>query len=459
MLRVGSNICEARMDIERVFRGFGKLARDGMVPGAQLAILHDGQCQTVEFGVAEHGTGQRITRDSKFPIGSVTKTFTATLALALVSDGDLELDEPIVGYLPELRTTLNGPGAGLTLRHLLSHTGGLASNPDEVRTTSMRRHISECCRKLDRLHRPGAGFSYSNLGYLLAGRLIEVVTGMNWWEAAEAVVFRPLGITPHFVIAPSDAPRAGWPIVTGHAVNPRRGLVRPIGQSLAMVDAPAGAVAASAADMIELARVHMTRERPCQPVSAPVLHEMRTPVARAEPFGLADGWGLGLAIYRNGDRTWFGHDGSGDGTACYLRINRDLGIAVALTTNGSTGSSVWQRLAGELDPGLPIGCHNDRTAMTRTITPSRELLGRYVNGETEYLVTAVDHGRMHLSVDDEPFAELFLYDGSVFAIRDFETGETNQTGRFLTDPRTDEPGWLQIGGRLARRRGRAATAA
>lgn len=441
------------MDIDKVFRGFSKLARDSMVPGAQLAILHEGRCQTAEFGVAERGAGPVITRDAKFPIGSVTKTFTATLAMALVSDGDVELDEPVVGYLPELRTTLKD--ANLTLRHLLSHTGGLASDPEEVRTTSRRRHVSECCRKLARLHRPGAGFSYSNLGYVLAGHLIEVVTGMSWWDAVDAVVFRPLGIAPHFVVAPAGAPRAGRPIVTGHSVNPRSRRMRPVGQSLAMADAPAGAVAASAADLIELARVHTVRERSSQLISAPVLREMRTPVAGAEPFGVADGWGLGLAMYRNRNTTWLGHDGNGDGTACHLRMNRDRGIAVALTTNGSTGSAMWQRLVGELDAaGLPVGSYAGVRTLTRAIAPSRDLAGRYVNGETEFLVTMLDSGRMHLSEDGEPFAELTLHDGLVFAMHDIETGQTGQTGRFLKDSRTGEPGWLQIGGRLARKRAR-----
>jgi Beta-lactamase len=273
-------------------------------------------------------------------------------------------------------------------------------------------------------------------------------------------VFRPLGIAPHFVVAPADAPRAERPIVTGHAVNRRLRRVRPVCQSLAMADAPAGAVAASAADLIELARLHTVRERPCRLVRTPVLREMQTPVAGAEPFGIADGWGLGLAMYKDGETTWLGHDGNGDGTACQLRINKDLGIAVVLTTNGSTGFALWQRVAGELDAaGLPVGNYDGRGTLTRTITPSRELLGRYINGETEYMVTAIDHGRMHLAVDEEPFAELILYDGLIFAMRDFETGATNQTGRFLKNPRTGEPGWLQIGGRLAKRRGRAPAAA
>jgi hypothetical protein len=183
-----------------------------------------------------------------------------------------------------------------------------------------------------------------------------------------------------------------------------------------------------------------------------VLREMRTPVAGAEPFGMADGWGLGLAMYRHGHTTWLGHDGNGDGTACELRIDPDQGTAVALTTNGSTGFGMWQRLAAELAAaGLPIGTYDGMRALTRTIAPSRDLFGRYVNGEIEYLVTMSDHGRMHLSVDGEPFAELTLYDGLVFAMRDVETGATDQTGRFLTDPRTGAPGWLQIGGRLARK--------
>src|SRR5262249_50513397 len=68
--------------------------------------------------------------------------------------------------------------------------------PDRV---SRRRYVRDYCRSRLLIQPPGAGFSYSNLGYVLAGHLVEAVTGMGWSEAVESVLLRPLGIDPVFV--------------------------------------------------------------------------------------------------------------------------------------------------------------------------------------------------------------------------------------------------------------------
>ena len=446
------------MDLDLISRRFAELARKHLIPGAQLAVHHDGRTHTFEFGVQEHGTGRRMTRDSKVPIGSISKMCTATLAMILVSDGDLELDAAVGEYLPDLDEVARGR---LTLRHLLSHTGGLASDPDEVHPTSRRRQVLASCKGLDPLHPPGAAFSYSNIGYVLAGHLIEVVTGMTWWEAVDAVLFQPLEIEPHFVVAPVDAPRAGLPVVTGHSVNPALRRVRPLTQSLTMAEAPAGAVAASATDLVAIGRLHVTSEQRSSRLASPsVLREMTMQFPHAEPFGMADGWGLGLALYRNRRSTWLGHDGTADGTACHLRVDPDGGTVVVFTSNGSTGMAMWPELVDELNAaGLPVASYDGRRRLTRRVPPPRGCVGSYFNGDTEYVVTISDRGRILLTVDGDPFAELTMYDGLLFSMRDVETGEDDQTGRFLTDRRSGRIQWIQIGGRLARRRDQASEVA
>src|SRR5204862_3440360 len=123
------------------------------------------------------------------------------LAMVLVSDGDLELDAPIAEYLPELRRKAQDDGR-LTLRHLLSHTGGLPSDREHPGASTLRRHALDAFRELDPLDRPGRAFSYSNIGYVIAGHLIEVATGMSWWEAMEIVLLKPLGQSPTSVVGP-----------------------------------------------------------------------------------------------------------------------------------------------------------------------------------------------------------------------------------------------------------------
>ncbi|GAA3887079.1 serine hydrolase domain-containing protein [Saccharothrix violaceirubra] len=418
------------MDTDLISRRLSALAHDHRVPGAQLAVSHAGETWHREVN---------LTPGAAVPIGSITKTCTATVAMALVSDGDLELDAPLGDHLPE------APDA-LTLRHLLSHTGGLPSDQEDVRATSLRRYVRETVRSLDPLHRPGAGFSYSNIGYVLVGHLIEIATGMTWWEAMEEVLLRPLGLRAHFTVG-RDTDRS---IASGHAVNAATGRVVPVRQSLAVVDAPAGALAASASDLVAFGRMLAGGEPHL--VSASDLALMRTPVDDAEPFGMADGWGLGLALYERDGSTWVGHDGTADGTSCHLRIDPESGTVVALTTTGSTGFALWRDLVGDLsDAGLPVADYDPLRGMALPIPPPRDCAGHFRNGDTEYRVRPAGEEVLELTVDGEPFADLSLFDNLVFAMRDSDTGDTSQTGRFLRDPRGGGIEWIQIGGRLARR--------
>jgi CubicO group peptidase (beta-lactamase class C family) len=92
-------------------RAFPALARKYRVPGAQLAIHHDGETVTAEAGELEFGTGWRVGRDAAFPVGSITKCFTATVAMILVADGDVDPDEPVAHYVPGLGP--NGSGVSV----------------------------------------------------------------------------------------------------------------------------------------------------------------------------------------------------------------------------------------------------------------------------------------------------------------------------------------------------------
>ena len=408
-------------------------ARHHLIPGAQLAVHHGGATHAVEFGL-QHTGGPPMTREARVPVGSISKTFTAALAMMLVSDGDLDLDEPLAEHLPAAARL----GDRLTARHLLSHTGGLPSDPDEVTASTLSKHVAECLRRADPLHEPGDGFSYSNIGYCTAGHLIEIVTGMSWWEAMSAVLLGPLGVEAHFVVAPGGPQDA----VPGHAVNPQRRRVVPVHQSLTLVDAPAGAIAASATDLVRLGRM-LAGDGPRLVGDAELL-QMRTPVEGAEPFGMADGWGLGVALFEGG---WFGHDGTGDGTSCHLRVHPESGTVVALTTNGSTGFAMWRELARELG----VGDYDGRRELGERVSPPAECMGSFYNGDTEYSILPGETTPLRLAVDGEPFAELTLYDGLLFSMRDVDTGDASQTGRFLRGSPGRPIGWLQVGGRLARR--------
>ncbi|MEU7481583.1 serine hydrolase domain-containing protein [Lentzea sp. NPDC042327] len=426
----------------------GRTALANDVPGAQLVVRCGGEAWEFEFGEERHGTGCVVRRDSKVPIGSITKTFTATLLMVLVSDGDVDLDEPVVEYLPELRQALGANADVLTARHLLSHTGGLQS---ELIAADDRAALAASVR--DVVQPPGAGFSYSNTGYALVGRLIEAVTGMEWAEALRAVLLKPLGLELGFIAGAEDV----TPAASGHTVNRALRLVRPVEQELTPVEAPAGGLTASAADLVELARMHLDpRHGGIDPglVTPEHLAEMRRPVPGADPFGLADGWGLGLALFRSHGAGWFGHDGTADGTSCHLRLNPASGTVVALTANSSTGAALWRDLLPEL---RAAGIDLADSAATINAEPRAsipgECTGTYVNGDTAFSVV-VRGDELHLVVDDEPAARLAVHDGFVFSVTELAGGATGHPGRFLRDPRSGRIDRIQIGGRVAGRRGR-----
>jgi CubicO group peptidase (beta-lactamase class C family) len=427
------------------------LARKHQVPAAQLAIHHAGQTLTVEFGDIEHGTRRRIRRDTAVPIGSITKSFTATTAMVLVADGDLELDAPIADHLPELGTLAEQ----LTLRQLLSHTAGLPSGPD-CADVPVRRYLAEHCRERSLVLPPGLGFSYSNLGFVLVGQVIAAITGMDWWEAVSSILLRPLGIEPATIAGAGAG--AGRPVAVGHSVNAAAGRVRPVRQELATAEAAAGALAMSAVDLVELGRLHLEPGRP-QLLPAAYAARMREPVPQAEPFGLADGWGLGLAIFDTDEVRWVGHDGNADGTACYLRVDPVGGWVIALTSNANTGMGLWQDLLAELaGADLPVSPPRVPHPPSRVVAPVPGLNGTYVNGDVEYEVM-VRGGVAYLSVDGDAPARLSCHDGLVFSLRDPASGRPVIGGRFVRDPRTRSIHGLQMAGRLARRQARPAAEA
>ncbi|MEQ0563560.1 serine hydrolase domain-containing protein [Amycolatopsis sp. NEAU-NG30] len=407
---------------EQLHAVLSHLTRRHRVPGAQLAVLHRGEKTVVQTGVERRD--QPMTAVSPVPIGSITKVATATVAMALAADDDLDLDEPAGDVLG-----VSGLPAWLTPRLLLSHTSGLPSDPADGAGSCLRQ-----IRAAEPVCPPGTAFSYSNLGYALVGSLIEAVTGMTWREAVEAILLDPLGIEPAYVDSPAT--------VSGHAHGGRA-----VGQLLPPMLEPAGALALSAADLAELGRVHLGKPGILDVVTAADMHR-RVPAAR--PYGLADGWGLGLAHFGDGDDAWLGHDGTADGTACHLRIDQAGECVVAFTANGAGGTDLWHDLTDELrglDFALPLPRFREPDA--RPVPMPAGDFATYRNGAIDYTIRPGDGG-VCLVVDGDVFPELTRYDDATFTVRDPATGRATPCGRFHGTPGAATA--VEIGGRLARRR-------
>ncbi|KAF0790959.1 serine hydrolase domain-containing protein [Streptomyces sp. FR-008] len=430
------------------------LTRAHAIPGAQLTVLRAGRSLSLATGVRRTGVADPVTTETAFALGSVTKAFTATLVGQLVADGELEWDDPVADYVAEFDNAVDEAFSEITLRHLLSHTGGLVADheTDDVAETSLARYTASVSAATRTLHRPGSCFSYANSGYNILGRTVEAVTDMKWQAALANLVLRPLGIDPVFV---HDAPGGQRALAQCHTVRPGENRsATPVGLFLPPSWAPAGGLAGSADDLAALATLLLGTH----PDAAELLPEeqrtemcARTPAADA--FGMADAWGLGLAHHASPDGVWLGHDGTVDGGTAHLRFRPADGTVVALTTNATTGTAMWAELVDALrERGVPVGDHRPLAATTPPLSagPGR-LDGDYRNGDTVFRVRTAESGVPVLTDATGLVADLTVHEDLTFTARRTDTDVAPYTGRFVTDRASGEIHLMQLGGRAARR--------
>jgi D-alanyl-D-alanine carboxypeptidase len=177
-----------------------RLVRDQDFPAA-MASLRDpnGRSRFYSAGVADLDTGAPVPVDGRVRIASATKMFTSTVVLQLVGEGKVGLDEPIETYLPGLVRGEGIDGHDITVRQLLQHTSGL---PDHMPAdyTEIRHQYVENRDLLDRalaqpaVFAPGTDWRYSNTNYILAGLIVQQVTGRPVGEEITNRIIEPAGL-------------------------------------------------------------------------------------------------------------------------------------------------------------------------------------------------------------------------------------------------------------------------
>ncbi|RZQ62365.1 serine hydrolase domain-containing protein [Amycolatopsis suaedae] len=323
------------------------------VPGAALAVLADGAVHELATGVLHRGTGVPATPDSVFLAGSLAKPYTATLVMQLADAGELDLDAPVVSVLPEFDTPDPDATAAITVRQLLSHTGGVTNDflYDGGRGDDCLARYVEAARRVPLDCPPGTAFSYGSLGYAVLGRLVEVLTGQTWDQALRDRVFTPLGLE-HSMTLPEEALR--FRAAMGH-LGPagRDPEPAPAWDVMPRAAGPYGRVIVSAGDVARFARMHLdgglaadgTRILSAGAVAAMRRREADSPDRWTMS---ADGWGLGWTLHDWSGVPGFGHDGSAVSQHSYLRVVPDAGVAVVLLTNGGDVARFYADLFGEL---------------------------------------------------------------------------------------------------------------
>ncbi len=197
----------------------------GGVPGAVARAEDDSGTWKAASGVGDIGTGEPRAADDRYRVGSITKTFVATVVLQLDAEGVLSLDDTVDEWLPGLVRGNGHDGRDITLRQLLNHTSGIYNyTADEAftRTYSSKdgflehRYDTLSPRQLVRVamrhepdFTPGTSWNYSNTNYVLAGLVIEKATGNPYGDEIRHRVIEPLGLRATLV--PGTSPELPRP--------------------------------------------------------------------------------------------------------------------------------------------------------------------------------------------------------------------------------------------------------
>jgi CubicO group peptidase (beta-lactamase class C family) len=325
------------------------------VPGVAVAIVKDGRVVLAKgYGVKTLGEPARVDADTRFGIASNTKAFTASALAMLVEEKKLEWDAPVVRYLPDFALYDPFVTRELTVRDLLVHRSGLGLGGGDLlwwpASTYDRAEIARRLRYIKPATSFRTAYAYDNVLYLVAGQLIERVSGKSWEDFVRTRLLEPIGMTGS-TVRHSDAARGGN-VATPHAEV--EGRVRPVAPMTSDNTNPAGGINSTAADMakwmmlqLDSGRVASTGTRLFSPASTRELWSLVTPIrpGASTPAGLEHlrarfyGYALGFFVRDYRGQFELQHSGGLPGYLSLVTMLPDQRLGVAVLTNQESGAA------------------------------------------------------------------------------------------------------------------------
>ncbi|MDV9178314.1 serine hydrolase domain-containing protein [Streptomyces sp. W16] len=317
-------------------------------PGAIARIDDHGTVRTAAAGVDDRTTRQAIDNADRFRIGSVTKSFSAVVLLQLVDAHRLDLDASVDRYLPGLL-----PDRRITVRHVLSHRSGLYDYTNSMFANSVSgfeavrdkvftyRQLVRLSLKHSRTNAPGAAYSYSNTNFVVAGMLIEKLTGHSVGTAYRDRIIKPLKLRDTFYVHPDTK------IPGRHAhgyLTPDRAGANPVDATDQTVSwaQSAGALISTTHDLNTFFSALLSGRL----TSAAGLAQMErwTPVNSTTRYGLGlrrRDLSCGVSVY--------GHTGAVQGFYTYSFTSKDGRRSLTALANTSNNGTVLNTMAGTLE--------------------------------------------------------------------------------------------------------------
>lgn len=310
------------------------------IPGISVGIVYDQDLIYARgFGYSDRDHQIKASPQTIYRIASITKTFTATALMQLRDQGKLDLNDPIVHYLPWF--TINNPfpdSSPITIWHLLTHTSGLPSEAAFPYWTDHKfptqEQIIKTVQNQSLIYPTGTRYKYSNLGLTLAGMILEVASRQTYEQYIQQHILQPLGMI-HTSVTLSEKDKKQLAVGYSHRLGDGKRMIMPFTDSKGLT--PAANISSTVEDLAIYASMQF-RNEPLggrQIVKGSTLKEMHR-IQWIRP-DWSRGRGLGFEIWPIDGHIVVGHSGWVAGYQTRLAFIPESKIAVIVMTNSDDG--------------------------------------------------------------------------------------------------------------------------
>jgi D-alanyl-D-alanine carboxypeptidase len=378
------------------------------LPGVSIAMMRAQKLIFAKgYGWADRERGVAPSERTVYPIGSLSKQFTAAAVMKLVEQGRVRLDEPVDTYLPEYNTTQDPP---LLVRHLLYQTSGVPEwdglrEMEDIDTGDPARFtlnkVVELLRRQSQLYLPGAWWSYSNSNYSLLAAVIERVAGMTYEQYLSDNFFIPLGLGSTGSCQPERDRPAGDKAV-GYVAEDGSFVPRLLTANKARAFTGSGGMCSSALDLITWMRALVDGKA----VSNASFRQMTRPAPVRAGFTPPYGFGLSVVPLAGQPAVW--HIGVLAGYTSVLAYfpKQDLIIAALANARRAPLQTLVRKVARAV-MNLPTPVLRDISVSAKEV---ERAVGNYDDGMFKFRIFAED-GKLYIHVSEFGPAQRLRYQG------------------------------------------------
>lgn len=402
---------QASTDIASNLDEYLKSANDAYrFNGAGLVIHNNDILLNRGYGFSDMNSKNLNTPDTRFPILSMTKTFTATIILKLQDEKKLSVDDKLSKYFPDYPN-----GSKITIHHLLTHSSGIHNYTDDIGaedTVIVNHPVSKELvishfrdKPLD--FSPGKNYSYNNSGFFLLGLVIEKVTGKPYETVVRDYIFNPLAMTESgfdFNGVPNAVKALGYQFWKKEKSIPYKHFDSTYAYST-------GAIYSTTNDMLKWANAVSAR----QILAAETWEVAFKPKIQNYGYGWQTGQFFG--------RKYVKHSGGYPGYMSEFIYYPDENLTIVLLNNfGTYGENIWA--VGMGISSIVFGLPYDNWKLRNEVTVDEKLLenhtGAYANGKNKIEIKLHDH-QLYILIRGLPDMQLHAESDNSFFLKDFNT--------------------------------------